>query len=95
MTKRKRTNNDLQNTTDWTTRTQLKIGATEGLAVPAVHVTSVVLLLNDTTTEGLAVPAVHVTSVVLLLNDTTTEGLAVPAVHVTVVLLLNDTTTKG
>jgi hypothetical protein len=56
MTKRNRTNNDLQNiiqkTKDRATGTSLKTGmnscAPGGLAVSTPHVTPVVLLLNDT-----------------------------------------------
>ena len=56
MTKQKRTNNDLQNTTqktkDRATQTPLNTGVKSGtpdiVLVPAPHATPVVLLLNDT-----------------------------------------------
>ena len=58
MSKRKkvkRTNNDLQNTAQeikdrakWTTLKHMDSGAPEALAVPFLHVTPVVVLLNET-----------------------------------------------
>jgi hypothetical protein len=51
MGKRKRTNNDLQNTTqeikDWALQTGENSGAPEMFAVPVPPVTPIMLLLND------------------------------------------------
>jgi len=60
MSKRKRTNNDLQNTTKKIKIEQhepheisvVNSGALEVLAVPAPHMTHFVLLLNDTNIYG-------------------------------------------